>query len=38
LPSRLTEAEQRAHEAFLDALPAPALWRSLAAKLPKCAG
>lgn len=29
LPSRLSEAERTAHEAFVDALPAPALWRSL---------
>lgn len=29
LPPRLSEAERRAHEAFLDSLPAPALWRSL---------
>jgi len=30
LPLRLSETERAAHEAFLDALPAPALWRKLA--------
>jgi DNA polymerase-3 subunit epsilon len=29
LPARLSEAERQAHEAFLDSLPASALWRSL---------
>ena len=32
LPLRLSEAERAAHDAFLDALPAPSLWRSLAAE------
>lgn len=32
LPARLSEAERAAHDAFLDAMPAAALWRSLASK------